>query len=277
MSTKAALKTVWHVPDDLWSRIAPILGPEKAPGTRGRPATPFRQIFDAIIHVLRTGCQWHALPRERFKAAPTTVHGRFRQWAEAGHFETIYREVLADYDAELGIDWKWLAMDGCITKAPLGGEATGKSPVDRGKLGTKRSVLSDARGVPLSVIVAEANLNDKTIALQTIDELLAERPEQRIYRVHHLCLDKGYDYEDVIDGVLERGFILHMPKRGEEPKAVDPAKKHPARRWVIERTHAWHNKFRRLLVRWERKFSHYLAMVDLASTLITYRVMATAA
>jgi len=277
VSTKAALETVWHVPDDLWSRIAPILGPEKQPGTRGRPAVPYRSIFDAIIYVLRTGCQWSALPRERFGAAPTTVHGRFRQWAEARLFEQIYRVMLEHYDDELGIDWKWLSLDGCITKAPLGGEETGKSPVDRGKLGTKRSVLTDGRGVPLSVVVAGANCHDKTVAIQTIDEMIARRPEKRVYRLHHLCLDKGYDYADVIAGVLERDFILHVKKRGvKEEDAIHGGTRYPARRWVVERTNAWHNKFRRLLIRWERKFEHYLALVDLASSLIIYRVLAAA-
>ena len=277
MSTKAALETVWHVPDDLWSRIAPILGPEKQPGTRGRPAVPYRSIFDAIIYVLRTGCQWSALPRERFGAAPTTVHGRFRQWVEAGHFTSIWKLMLEVYDDALGIDWKWLSMDGCITKAPLGGEETGKSPVDRGKLGTKRSVLIDGRGAPLSVVVAGANRHDKTLAIRTIDEMVADRPEKRVYRLHHLCLDKGYDYADVIAGILERDFILHLKKRGvKEEATTSGARTSPARRWKVERTNAWHNKFRRLLVRWERKSEHYLPMVALASTLIIYRILAAA-
>jgi putative transposase len=269
VSTKAALETVWHVPDDLWSRIAPILGPEKQPGTRGRPAVPYSQIFDAIIYVLRIGCQWSALPRERFGAAPTTVHGRFRQWAEAGHFEQIWKLMLEVYDDALGIDWKWLSMDGCLTKAPLGGEETGKSPVDRGNLGTKRSVLIDGRRAPLSVVVAGANRHDKTLAIRTVDEMMADRPEKRVYRLHHLCLDKGYDYADVIAGVLERDFILHLKKRGvQEEETVSGGNKHPARRWTVERTNAWHNKFRRLLIRWERKLAPYSALVASASTLI---------
>lgn len=277
MSTKAALETVWHVPDDLWSRIAPLLGPEKPPGTRGRPAVPFRQILDAIIYVLRTGCQWSAIPRERFGAAPTTVHGRFRQWVQAGHFTQIWKLMLEVYDDALGIDWKWLSMDGCITKAPLGGDDTGKSPVDRGKLGTKRSVLIDGRGAPLSVVVAGANRHDKTLAIRTIDEMMADRPERRVYRLHHLCLDKGYDYADVIAGVLGRDFILHLKKRGiQEEPTTSGGRTYPARRWKVERTNAWHNKFRRLLIRWERKSEHYLAMVAVASALIIYRILATA-
>src|SRR5215813_5605356 len=230
MSTKTSEETIWHVPDDLWSLIAPLFGPEKAPGTPGRPAVPFRRIFDGIIDVLRTGCQWRAIPREQF-ALKSTVWGRFRPWVEAGVFQQAWALALDSYDLAVGIAWKWQALDGVITKAPLGGEATGPSPVDRAKSGTKRSVLSDGRGAPLSVIVKGANAHDKTLALETLDSIPVERPPKRVYRLHHLCLDAGYDYEDVIGGAQERGYRLHLKKRGAEPVEVSAEKKHPARRW----------------------------------------------
>jgi putative transposase len=218
---------------------------------------------------LRTGCQWQAIPREKY-APGSTVHGRFRQWVKAGLFEKAWKELLEYYDEQVGIDWKWQALDCAMTKAPLGGEATGPSPVDRGKSGTKRSLLTDRRGAPISLVVTAANTHDKKVALSTIDSIIVARPEKVVYRLHHLCLDKGYDYEDVIEGVLERDYILHLKRRGETEVEVE--KKHPARRWVVERTHAWHNKFRRLLVRWERKVEHYEAMIHLASVLIIYRL-----
>ena len=211
MTTKTKLGTIWHTPDDLWKRIAPILGSEKKPGTVGRKATPFRRIFDGIIYVLRTGCQWQAIPRETY-APGSTVHGRFSQWVKAGVFEKAWQKMLEYYDDELGIDWKWQALDGVITKAPLGGEATGPNPVDRAKSGTKRSILTDRCGAPLAVVVTSANTNDKTVALQTLDSVIVPRPEKVVYRLHHLCLDKGYDYDDVIEGVLERDYILHRKK-----------------------------------------------------------------
>jgi putative transposase len=253
------------MPDDLWSRLAPLLGPEKAPGTPGRPAVSFRLLFDALLYVLRTGCQWRAIPRQEY-APGSTVHGRFRQWVKAGVFAQAWQVLLAYYDQEVGIAWQWQALDGAITKAPLGGEATGPSPVDRAKSGTKRSVLTDRRGAPLAVVVTSANTPDKTVALETVDGIGVPRPERVVYRLHHLCLDKGYDYEDVIAGMLERDYILHLKKRGEPPPEVRPEQKHPARRWVVERTHAWHNKFRRLLVRWERNVEHYKAMIHPEST-----------
>jgi putative transposase len=273
MATK--LDTIWHTPDGLWRHIAPLLGPEKAPGTPGRPATPFRLIFDALIYVLRTGCQWQQIPRQEY-APGSTVHGRFRQWVKAGVFEKAWTVLLEYYGQEVGIDWKWQALDGVITKAPLGGEATGPSPVDRGKSGTKRSVLTDRRGAPLGRVVTGANTPDKTVAVETVDSIGVPRPERVVYRLQHLGLDKGYDYDDVIGGMLERDYILHLKKRGQPEPELSPAEKHPARHWVVERTQAWHNKFRRLLVRWERKVEHYKALVDLASVLILYRLVITA-
>ncbi len=275
MSIKTAVPTLWHMPNDLWSRLAPLLGPEKAPGTPGRPAVSFRLLFDALLYVLRTGCQWRAIPRQEY-APGSTVHGRFRQWVKAGVFAQAWKVLLAYYDQEVGIAWQWQALDGAITKAPLGGEATGPSPVDRAKSGTKRSVLTDRRGAPLAVVVTGANTPDKTVALETVDGIGVPRPERVVYRLHHLCLDKGYDYADVIAGMLERDYILHLKKRGEPLPEVRPEQKHPARRWVVERTHAWHNKFRRLLVRWERNVEHYKAMIHLASVVILYRLVITA-
>ncbi len=125
------LGTLWSIPDELWTLIAPVLGPEKAAGSVGRPPRCNRQIFDGILYVLRTGCQWHALPRRRYGPA-STVHARFSEWARSGVFSAAWHQVLIYYDNTVGIDWKWQALDGAITKAPLGGDATGPSPVDRG-------------------------------------------------------------------------------------------------------------------------------------------------
>jgi putative transposase len=275
MSTKTSVDTIWHIPDDLWSLIAPLLGPEKQPGTRGRKPTPFRLAFDAVVYVLRTGCQWQALPRREYAPA-SSIHGIYRKWVKAGVFEKAWKLLLEYYDKKLGIQWKWQSLDAAITKAPLGGEDTGPNPVDRGKSGTKRSLLTDRRGAPLSIVVTAANTHDKVVALETIDQIIVERPEKLIYRIHHLCLDKGYDYEDVIAGVLARDYILHLKRRGQADAPVDGEKKYPARRWVVERTHSWFNRFRRLLVRWEKKVEHYEAMLHLASVLIFYRLVATA-
>lgn len=269
------METLWHTPEELWRLIAPLLGPEKLPGTPGRPAVPARRLFDGILDVLRTGCQWSAIPRDVY-APKSTVWGRFKQWVEKGVFQQAWLLVLGYYDLAVGMNWKWQALDGVITKAPLGGEATGPSPVDRAKTGTKRSVLSDGRGAPVAVVAAGANVPDYTLALETVDSTMGVRPEKVVYRVQHLRLDAGDNYAEVLAGLRAREYILHLrpPARAAIKRA--PEKKYPARRWVVERTHAWHNKFRRLLVRWEKKLAHYYAMVDLASVLIIWRIIVRA-
>jgi transposase len=114
--------------------------------------------MDAIFYVLPTGCQWKALPRRL--GAASTVHDRFQQWREAGVFERMWRAGLFKYDEEVEIEWEWQAMDGAMTQAPLGDKGTGSHPTDRGKRGTKRSLLTEGKGVPLAVAVEGANRHD---------------------------------------------------------------------------------------------------------------------
>ena len=273
MATKTpSPETIWRTPDALWKLIAPILGPDKPPGTVGRPATPNRVLFDAMIFVLRSGGQWQVIPRATY-APGSTVHGRFRQWVQQGVFVQAWQTLLPYYDKHVGIAWKWQALDGVITKAPLGGDDTGPSPVDRSKTGTKRSVLTDPRGAPLAVEVTGANTQDQTVALATLDGIVVERPQNVVYRLHHLGLDQGYNYDDVIEGVEERDYHLPLAKSQADNAAVPTPKKYPARRWVVERTHAWHNRFRRLLIRWEKKSTHYQAFIHIASVLIIFRIV----
>ena len=110
----------WRIPDALWERIEPLLPAERPHPKGGRPWTPARQCMDGIFYVLRTGCQWKALPRS-FGAA-STVHLRFQQWRAVGVFERLWQEALAHYDSHVGLEWEWQAMDGALTKAPLGGK-----------------------------------------------------------------------------------------------------------------------------------------------------------
>jgi len=119
----------WHIPDDLWEGIALLL-PEHQNTHRfggGRPRTPDRVCMEAILFVLRTGCQWKALNATRF-CPSSTAHDRFQEWVAAGVFQSMWEAGLLAYDDWKGIDWSWLSMDGCMTKAPLGGEKDGQKP-----------------------------------------------------------------------------------------------------------------------------------------------------
>ena len=115
---------------------------------------------------------------------------------------------LEEYAQKVGIDWDWMLMDGAMVKAPLGGEATGVNPTDRAKSGTKRSVLTDGRGIPLAVAIEGANRHDMKLTEPTLE---AQRMVPSYTEVRNLCLDKGYDYHEVREIVKALGYGGHIP------------------------------------------------------------------
>jgi transposase len=132
----------------------------------------------------------------------------------------------------------------------------------------KRHILSDGRGVPVSAVVTGANVHDKWLVGDVLDAIVVRGPRGP-RRFRHLCLDKGYDYGDTEAAVRQRGTTPHIRRRGESP-LLGCVRGKP-RRWVVERTHSWHNRFRGLLVRWERTAENYLAMVHLACGIIAFQ------
>jgi putative transposase len=110
--------TIWRVDDALWATLAPILKCDKVRKKPGRPRRDDRAIFDGLVWLARTGSQWAALPREF--GPKSTVHERFSEWVADDKLERAWAVLLAAYDATLGLDWSWLAADGCIVKAPFG-------------------------------------------------------------------------------------------------------------------------------------------------------------
>lgn len=118
----------WRMPDALWAQIEPLLPPGK-PHPLGchRPRVPNRSAMDAVLFVLRTGCQWHALDATGICSC-SSAYRRFREWLEAGVFEELWRRGVLEYDQLKGIDWSWLSVDGAMTKAPLGGEKNRPEP-----------------------------------------------------------------------------------------------------------------------------------------------------
>ena len=140
----------FQVSDELWEVLAPLI-PKRVNTHRfggGRPRVPDRTCANGICYVLRTGCQWKALDATGI-CSGSTAHLRFQEWVAAGVFRELWRVGLERYDELQGLDWSWLSMDGAMTKAPLGGGKTGRNPTDRGKIGVKRSLLTEAPGVPV--------------------------------------------------------------------------------------------------------------------------------
>src|SRR3954453_21949344 len=260
----------WRLPDALWAKMEPLLPPRpRHPLGCHNPRVPDRAAMDAIFFVLRTGCHWNAL-RETRICSSSSAHRRCQEWVKAGVFAAFWREGLLAYDALQGIDWTWLALDGAMGKAPLGGEKNRPHPTDRGKRGVKRSLLTDGRGIPLGVVIEGANRNDHKLMRQTLEAIPVPRPKPTPDCPQHLCLDKGYDYDEPRALVEEFSVTLHLRSRGEEAWA----KRHvqaKARRWVVERTHSWLNRFRSILIRWTKKPANYLALLHFACAIISWR------
>lgn len=150
------------------------------------------------------------------------------------------------------------------------GGAVGKNPTDRGKNGTKRSVLCDGKGGPLGVVVAGANVHDAKLLEETINAVVLQRPEPDEGE-QHLCLDKGYDNPSGRLAALEAEYVSHIRQIGEEKLDSKRRPTHPARRWVVERTIAWLNGCRAILVRYAKNPANYLGMIKLACILLWYR------
>jgi putative transposase len=166
MNFQTNIDAAWRIPDPLWALMVPLLPTQAAQPKGGRPRVDLRRVLDGIFYRLRTGCQWKAIPRNL--VAGSTAHDYFQLWQKTGLFYRIWHEALKIYDEQVGIEWAWQALDGAMTKAPLGGESTGRNPTDRGKQGVKRSILTDGRGVPLAAAVEGANRHDMKLIGATL-------------------------------------------------------------------------------------------------------------
>lgn len=254
------------IPAFLWCEIESILQDIKKEKIKaGRPRVPDKQAMTAIFYLMRTGIQWNALPHSLGKSS--TIHDRFQEWEEAGVFTTLWKNGVISYNEKKGIKWQWQSMDGSIVQAPNGGDKTGPSYKHKGKSGTNRSALVDGRGVPLAMVIEKANKNDMKMTRETLNSFIVPKPTPEEIE-QNLCLDKGYDYPEVDEIVKIWGYVPHIRRREE---IVPEEKTHKPRRWVVERTHAWINDFRRLFVRWERKSKNYLGFLHLCFAVISFR------
>jgi putative transposase len=264
--------TAFRISDELWAVLQPLLPVHVNPHPLGggRPRVPDRTCADGIFYVLRTGCQWKALAQTDL-CAPSTAHDRYQEWVAAGVFLKLWQSGVEQFDDLTGLDWSWLSMDGAMTKAPLGGDKTGPNPTDRAKSGVKRSLLTEGHGVPIGLAIEGAQRHDMKLVRPTIESIILDRPEPSQAQPQGMCLDKGYDYQEVRDILAEFGFTAHIRSRGQEAKELAQEAGKRARRWVVERTHSWLNRFRRILIRWEKKPENYIAFLHFACALIAFR------
>ncbi len=225
-----------------------------------RPRIADRVVFEHVIAALVHGSGYERIASPGCSDA--TIRRRLKEWAAAGVSEQVHTLALAAYDRMIGLELDDLAVDGCITKAPSGGEVAGRSPVDRGKQGLKRSVVTDATGIPLHVVSAGANRHDAPLLGPTLAglEKLDGLPDDVI--VH---LDRGYAGKPTRALLDALGFDGAIARKGV------PAPVQAGSRWVVERVHAWMNGFGKL----RRCTEKLAAIVDfylfLAAALVVLR------
>lgn len=265
----------FQVPDELWELIRQHFPEPPEPGRRGRPPASARAALNGIWYVLWTGCQWKAIHRTWFGVCSSVIHERFQTWRRAGIFDQVLVEMVQFYAERLGISWEWQSIDSGIRPAPLGGAETGRNPTDRGKHGSKIHILVDEQGAPLALHLTGANEHDKWSADDLLEAIVVERPDPQEVE-QHLCADKGYDYDDVHAAVAEgqyQAHIKHRRRRNEPAEELPPIpeeERHPARRWVVERTLSWLGKRRSIRVRWCKKDANWMALIKFACAHILF-------
>lgn len=257
--------------EPLWAQFSALLPvhPEVAPGHRlgcHRRRISDRVVFEHVVAALVHGSGYERVATPG--CSDRTIRRRVHAWAEAGLMEELHTLALAQYDRIIGLDLTHVCVDGCITKAPGGGEAAGRSPVDRGKQGRKRSLVTDASGIPLHLVAAGANRPDSTLLRDTLAGLEKLGPVPEDLPVH---LDCGYLGAPVQAVLAEQGCVGVIAPRGR------PVPAQPNPRWVVERTHSWLNGFGKLRRCTERRavvvdFFLFLA----ASILVIQQLLRTA-
>ena len=188
-----------------------------------------------------------------------------------GGFVALWRLGLAEYDEMEGIAWDWQSVDGAMAKLRWRWSAWGRTPRIGEKNGRKRGLLVDGRGVPLSLVASGANVHDVKLLAAVLDHVVGARPTPCKHRSKHLCADAGYrSGTRPANGGETAPYRPHMQATPEVTRSgATPGYK--ARRWVVEASHGWFTRFRKLLVRYEKLHRSYLALTHLAAAIIAFR------
>jgi transposase len=251
----------------LWDQFAallpchPAVAPSHPLGCHRR-RIPDRVVFEHVVTALVHGSGYERIASPG--CSDRTIRRRVHEWAAAGLTETLHRLALEQYDRLIGLDLEELAVDGCLTKAPCGGEKAGRSPVDRSKQGLKRSTVVEGRGVPVHLVSAGANRHDAPLLEPTLAGLTKLGPLPKEVTTH---LDRAYDGGPT-RALLDRfGFTGAIARKGV------PAPLQAGKRWVVERTQAWMNGYGKLRRCTERNGQVVDFYLFLAAAFVTVRAL----
>ncbi|MFI5541758.1 IS5 family transposase [Nocardia sp. NPDC051900] len=259
-----AVAAPWVVDDELWAVIEPLL-PVRAPGTPGPARMDDRLVFQGIpvraVH--RIG--WEDLPQELGFGSGMTCWRRVRDWQAAGVFEAMHQAMLTHCHTAGLIDFGRVIADASHVRAKKRGAATGPSPVDRRKTGSKHHILTCGNGLPLAVTPSGANVNDHLMLPELLDRVrpLRGRAGRPRHRIKALIADKGYAYSRVYADLRQRRITSYIPRRGTRDRVTG--------RWIVEQSLALLHQYRRLATRWERRTDIHQGLLYLAAALICWR------
>jgi len=257
--------------DAIWEQVEPLLPAPKDDHPLGchRPRVPDRTCLYAMFVRLVTGSSWVDVERLMGGVvSDTTLRSRRDEWVGASVFDQLVEIILSVYEAKVGLEPAEVAVDGCLQKAPCGGEGTGKSPVDRGKLGWKWSIATDANGIPIGFVVAPANRNDSVLLPATLEAIDDQGLLEEVEALH---LDRGYDNSVVRRQVADAGIknlVVSSVRRGPTPVRRRKHRVPLGRRWVVERTNSWLANYGQLRRNTDRKVVHRHAALALVVAIL---------
>ncbi len=252
-----------------WQAVSAYLPPEPDPANHPlgchRKRAPARDCFFGLLVRLVTGCSFEVAGRLT-GTSETTLRRRRDEWVEAGVFDKLFDEALRAYDRVIGLHPEEISVDSSVHKAPCGGESTGKSPVDRAKLGWKWSVAVDAYGIPLGVTHDVAARSDTRLLYPT---LAAVEQHGLLGEIRLIHLDRGYDFANIDRLLAQLGCEIDRPakrKRGQKK----PVRTHPplGDRWRVEAANSWLSNYGQLRRNTDRKSAHRAAALVLVCALV---------
>ena len=244
--------------EPIWVEFGALIGEERPPFSPAHPLgchrrrVPDRLVFEHVVAALVHGSGYERIATQG--CSDRTIRRRLAEWAEAGIARQVHALVLRAYDQIIGLELGDVAVDGCMTKAPCGGDCAGPSPVDRRKGGLKRSVATEGYGIPLGIAAASANRHDSPLLAPTLDAAISQLggalPGQRTCH-----LDAAYDSWPTRQLLTGLGFTHQIARLGV------PAPIQASKRWPVERTNSWMNgygKLRRMTDRSAKIVEFYL-------------------
>jgi len=250
--------------DAIWAEVEALLPRPRDDHPLGchRPRVSDKVCLFAMVVRLVTGCSWVDAETLVGGVSDTTLRTRRDEWVTAGVFDHLMELALATYDAKVGLAPAEAAADGCVAKAPCGGEGTGRNPVDRGKLGWKWSIATDANGIPMGLAIDGANRHDSKLLAATLE---AVDDQGLLEEIDILYLDRGYDRNNNVRiAAAEAGIsrlVISQVRARQPGQRLKAAKVPLGRRWVVERTNSWLSNYGQLRRNTDRKSSHRAAQL----------------